>query len=117
MVNLFRRYQQPLLVLITIFTIVSFTIFYSRSDYLERGKGSRVGTIYGRNFSDTQFLREGRKYELCQYLLFDLWQSLIQPAMSADEAINNFVWNSVVLRHETDRLGIQPTDAEIGQTI
>ena len=117
MVNLLRRFQQPLMILVTIFVIVSFTVFYSRSDFMDRGASSRVGSIYGRNFSQAQFMREGRKYELCQYVLFELWQTLIQPAMSADEAMNNFVWNSVVLRHEADRLGIQPTDAEIEETI
>ena len=117
MVNLLRRYQKPLQFLVTLFTIISFTVFYSRSDFMEQGSKDRVGSIYGQNFSQAQFLREGRKYELCQHVLFELWQSLIQPATNADEAMNNFVWNSVVLRHEADELGIRPTDAEIEATI
>jgi peptidyl-prolyl cis-trans isomerase D len=117
MVNLFRRFQQPLMILVTIFVIVSFTVFYSRSDFMDRGAASRVGAIYGRNFSQAEFMREGRKYELCQYVLPELWQSLIQPAMSQDEAMNNFVWNSVILRHEADELGIRPSDAEIEEAI
>jgi hypothetical protein len=117
MVNLFRRFQQPLMILVTVLVIISFTWFYSRSDFMDHGASTRVGSVYGKNFSQAQFMREGRKYELCQYVLFELWQTLIQPAMSADEAMNNFVWNSVVLRHEADRLGIQPTDAEIEETI
>jgi peptidyl-prolyl cis-trans isomerase D len=117
MVNLFRRFQQPLMILITIFVIVSFTVFYSRSDFMDRGASSRVGAIYGRNFSQAEFMRESRKYDLCQGLVPELWQSLIQPAMSIDEATNNFVWNSVILRHESDQLGIQPTDAEIEAAI
>lgn len=117
MVNLFRRFQKPLMVIVTALTILSFTWFYSRSDYLDQGAGNHVGTVYGHNFSQAQFMHEARKYELCQYLLFDLWQSLIQPAMSQDDAVNNFVWNSVVLRHEADRLGIRPTDSEVEAAI
>ncbi len=117
MVNYFRRFQQPLMVLITIFVIISFTVFYSKSDFMDKGAASRVGAIYGRNFSQAEFMREGRKYELCQYALPELWQSLIQPATNADEAMNNFVWNSVVLRHEAEQLGIRPTDAEVEETI
>jgi peptidyl-prolyl cis-trans isomerase D len=117
MVNLFRRFQQPLMILITIMVIISFTWFYSRSDFMDRGASNRVGSIYGHNFSQAQFMREGRKFELCQYILPELWQSLIQPAMSADQAMENFVWNSVVLRHEADELGIKPTDAEVEEVI
>lgn len=117
MVNLFRRFQQPLMILVTILVIISFTWFYSRSDFMDQGAANRVGAIYGRNFSQAEYMREGRKYELCQYVLPELWQSLIQPAMNQDEAMNNFVWNSVVLRHESEQLGIRPTDAEIEETI
>ncbi|MGB8166308.1 MAG: SurA N-terminal domain-containing protein [Chthoniobacteraceae bacterium] len=117
MVNLFRRFQQPLMILITVFTIISFTVFYSRSDFMDKGSASRVGMIYGRNFSQAEFMREGRKYDLCQYVLPELWQSLIQPATNADEAMNNFVWNSVVLRHEAEQLGIRPTDSEVETAI
>ncbi len=117
MVNLLRRFQKPLMIVITLLVIVSFTVFYSNTDFMDQGSENRVGSVYGRNFSQAQYMREGRKYELCQYVLFELWQSLIQPATNADEAMNNFVWNSVVLRHEADQLGIRPTDAEIEETI
>ena len=104
MVKLFRRFQQPLMILITILVIVSFSWFYNRSDFMDRGAADRVGSIYGRNFTQAQFLREGRKYELSQALMPERWQSLIQPATNQDEAINNFVWNGVVLREEAERL-------------
>ena len=117
MVNLLRRYSKPLQFLITLFTIISFTVFYSRSDFMGPSAADRAGAIYGRNVSQAEYLREGRKYELCQYVLFELWQSLIQPATNADEAMNNFVWNSVILRREADQLGIRPTVAEIEETI
>lgn len=117
MVNLFRRFQQPLMILVTILVIISFTWFYSRSDFMDQGAANRVGAIYGRNFSQAEYMREGRKYDLCQGLLPELWSELIQPATNADEAMNNFVWNSVVLRHESEQLGIRPTDAEIEEAI
>lgn len=101
------------MIIITILVIVSFSWFYNRSDFMDRGAADRVGSIYGRNFTQAQFLREGRKYELSQALMPELWQSLIQPATNQDEAINNFVWNGVVLREEAERLGIRPSDAEI----
>jgi len=117
MVNLFRRFQQPLMILITVMVIISFTWFYSRSDFMDQGAASRIGSIYGKSFSQAQFMREGRKFDLAQGLTPDLWQALIQPAMSQDEAMNNFIWNSVILRREADTLGIKPTDREIEESI
>lgn len=117
MVNLFRRFQQPLMIIITILVIVSFAWFYNRSDFMDRGATDRVGSIYGRNFTQAQYLREGRKFDLCQALAPELWQALIQPATTQDEALNNYVWNSLVLREESERLGIRPTDADIEQGI
>ena len=77
MVNLFRRFQQPLMILITVMVIISFTWFYSRSDFMDQGAASRIGSIYGKSFSQAQFMREGRKFDLAQGLTPDLWQARI----------------------------------------
>jgi len=117
MVNLFRRFQQPLMLIVTVLVIISFTWFYSNSDFMDRGASSRIGSVYGKHFSQAQYLREGRKFDLAQGLAPELWQTLIQPAQTEDEATNNFIWNSVVLRHEADALGIKPSDREIEESI
>jgi hypothetical protein len=117
MVNLMRRFRQPLMILVTVIVIISFAWLYNDNKFTDRIGADRVGSIYGRNFSQAEYLREGRKYELSQHLVPELWQTLIQPARTQDEAMNNFVWNSVVLDHEAARLGIQAGDAEIEEAI
>ena len=39
----------------------------------------------------------------------ELLQTLVGQANSMDQAIDSFIWNSLILRHEADRLGIAPT--------
>ena len=42
MVNLFRRHQQTVMILVTIVIIVTFVGFYSHSDALDKGGSGRV---------------------------------------------------------------------------
>ncbi len=117
MVKLLRRFKHPLTLAMTLLTSISFVWFYNRNDYMDRGAPNLIGSVYGKKFPQAQFLREGRKFDLAQGLTPELWQTLIQPAQTQDEATNNFVWNAVILRHEADALGIRPTDKEIEEGI
>ncbi len=118
MVNLIRRFQKPLMVVITFLVIIAFVWLYNTTSRLDRVGTDRIGTIYGRNVTQTEFLRTARKFELARDLgMFELLQDLVGPAMSLEQATENFVWNSMVLRRETDRLGIQATDAEVDEFV
>jgi peptidyl-prolyl cis-trans isomerase D len=124
MVNIFRRHQQAIMILVTIATIVPFVIFYNRNDISDRS-GGPVAVIYGRNIPLTQAERLSRKADLCLQLaqsemqmflprslqtMTELYQSL---AVNRAEAKENFMWNSLILKHEAERLGIEPTEDEI----
>lgn len=111
MVNLFRRHQQALMIFVTVVTIVTFAGFYSHSDFLDKGSSGRVAVIYGRNVSFGQAQRAMRKGDLSQQLgMMELYQSL---AVNRRDAKENYIWNSMVLKHEAERLGIEPTEDEI----
>ena len=99
------------MIAITLLVIVSFTWFYSRNDFLDKTGSGHFAIIYGRPVTFTQAQRVGRKFDLCQDLgLFDLLQSL---AVRRQDAKENFIWNDMVLRHETERLGIEPSSDEV----
>ena len=128
MVNLIRRFQKPLLMLVAAVTIVSFVIFFNIPG--ARGGGVRsdkIGTIYGRDFTRAQEEQASRRFEVCFALqMADLLFSLVgrQEMYMAfmrrnptNEDVSNYVWNSLVLRHEAAELGAEPTEAEIAQTI
>jgi peptidyl-prolyl cis-trans isomerase D len=111
MVSLLRRFQQPLMIFVTVIIIISFTWFYSRNDFLDKGGSGQVATIYGRPVTFAQTQRVGRRFDLCQDLgLMELLRSL---AIRQQDAKENFIWNSLVLRHESEKLAIEPTADEV----
>src|SRR5260221_12963305 len=121
--SIFRRYQQPILVIVTIVTIIPFVWFYNRSDFTGKGGGNQIATIYGRSIPLLVAQRGARKADLCLQLaqmeiygpreqqgLMDLYESL---AVNRQEAKGNFIWNSLVLKHEAKSLGVEPTEDEL----
>ena len=112
--RLFRRYQQPLLIIFTLLIIVSFVGFFDRSGFIDKMGGARASTIYGHPVTLVQMQRESRKFELARDLgLQEFLKAVIGRPQSESEAIDNFTWNSMVLRHEAEELGITATDDEV----
>lgn len=110
MVNVLRRFQKPLMIVITVLVIISFVWLYNNTQ-LDKMGADRIGTIYGRDITLSQAQRIGRKFDLCQDLgLIDLLRSL---AVRQQDARENFIWNSLVLRHESAELGLEPTADEV----
>lgn len=117
MVNLMRKFQQPLMVFVTVIVIICFAWFYNTNT----GRGDRsdadiAGKVYGHTVTGAEFKRMARKLSICQMLgLNDLMRSLayVGSPKSRGELEENYIWNSMVLRHEADALGIAPTEDEI----
>jgi peptidyl-prolyl cis-trans isomerase D len=118
MVHLMRKYQQSLMLLVTTCVIISFVWFYNGQRSARPG-ADRVASIYGHDVSMVQYQREARKFSLCQPLgLFEFWMSLIgTDARSESQAVDSFVWNTIILRHESDALGIAPSEDEVVDAI
>jgi peptidyl-prolyl cis-trans isomerase D len=113
MVNLLRKYQQPLMIAVTIVIIICFVWFYNGTQ-MDRIGSDRVATIYGRHISMAEFARGSRKFEVCRELrLVELLETMVGPARSIEEAKENFIFNGIILRHEAERLGVTTTDDDI----
>lgn len=114
MVHLFRRFQQPLMIAVTILVIIAFVWLYNDTQFDKMGS-DKIGAIHGRDITLAQAQRIGRKFELAQILqLQDLLGALAIRQQGAKE---NYIWNSLVLRHEADRLGIAPSTDELVSAI
>ncbi len=114
MVHLMRKYQQTVMLLVTVVVIVSFIWLFNGQQGANRNRAEHAGSVYGRSVSMTQFSREQRKFSVCQELnLEDLWQSLVGDARNEKQAIENYVWNSFVLHHEAAALGVVPSTSEV----
>ena len=105
----FRKNQRWLMIIIATLVIISFAWFYNRAD-LEKINRDRVATMYNRpvRMADVERIRN----------MIGLSQQLGMRNLTSQEfADQNFAWNTVVLEHEANRLGIQPSEAAIEEAI
>ena len=121
MVNHLRKHQQTLLIIITILVIASFIYYWNGSQGGRGGgfaTGNTIATLNGEKITDVDYQRDARKCQVAISLgLVDLVRGLAGNADSEGQAIQNYVWNSRVLRHEADRLQIVPDDAAAQQEL
>jgi len=117
MVNLLRKYQKPLMTVITFLIIVAFVWLYNGRTQFDR-TGQRSYRIYDRSLSQAEVERTARRFHLARALgLNEMIIGLAGNAMSQEQAMENFVWNSYVLTHEARKLGLTPTDAEVANAL
>ena len=115
MVYLFRKHQQTLMVIITAIVIISFVWLYDPT-YRRGGRPGAdfIGSVYDRRISLSEFQRGTRKVEVCAGLdLSELLSTLATDGRTRDEQLSNFVFNNIILRHESDELGLVPTGDEV----
>ncbi len=120
MIGILRKNQQGLMIALTILVIIAFVFLFNTTKFDRAGSRTAaiIGKIYDHSVSQTEYEREARKFGLARGLqLVDLLGALIGRAQSEDQAVDNFVWNSLVLRHEAARLQIQPTDEEVAAAL
>lgn len=119
MVNIFRRFQQPLLIILTVFVIIAFVVLYGGpGTRLDKLGSDRVATIYDRGVQPAEYSSIGRQFEICRMLgMFDLVIPLAQNARSMADVTDNYIWNTFVLRHEALKMGIQPTELQVTEAI
>ncbi len=112
MINLIRKHQQALMVMITVLVIIAFVWFYNGTRSVDKIGTDRVAIMYGRSVSRTDIDREARRYQIALELgLYDVVRGL--GTLDQNQQTDNFVFNIVVLRHEAKLLQIEPTDEEV----
>lgn len=112
MIHIFRKHQQWLMILITFFVIISFVWFYNRTNLSERGQPDVIAQVYDRKITRHDAERLSRKIGLARQLfMIDLLQGIM--GLEAQHAVENLI----VLRHEADIIGIQPTDEQVVATV
>jgi hypothetical protein len=116
MPNLLHRYQQPILIFITLVVIAGFVLFWNGSMMTHGvlGGSEKVASIYGQSIAQTDIQRDVHKFQIAAGLgLNELVQSLAGNAENEQQALENYVWNSYVFDHEADALEVYATDAEV----
>src|SRR5437773_3470959 len=116
MMKLLRRNKDWLMIVIAILAIPFVFYFVRAPDYGAMGRGD-VGQIYGRKLTQVEIDRNARLGGLAQALgMSDFWEtlSLRQPG---NAGYGTFAVNLIVLRHESDRLGLRPSPSEIADVV
>ncbi len=117
MITIMRKHHKTLMIIITALVCISFSWFYNRTDFSSISKET-AGTFYDHTVSQVEFQHYARLLRLASQLgMRDLVQNLTLGAQTETEAFDNFAWNLMVLRHEVDRLGIEPTTEEIANEV
>ncbi|MDZ4287127.1 MAG: peptidyl-prolyl cis-trans isomerase [Prosthecobacter sp.] len=116
MLEFFRKHRGAFLITLTVIIIVSFSVWGgwkdSSGDVRSRGEETAF-TIYGKDYTGAEAARYERYMRLLYMLqMFDLVQGLMQVAESPDTRGNDFIFNLLVLRHEMEKAGVHPSDAE-----
>jgi hypothetical protein len=124
MVNIIRRFQQPFLIVFTFFAIVSMVVFFNAPNVRNGGFGpsDRVATLYGRPVSRTKLDRAFKRFDVLaqrelMMSMFEYIGALAGGSQTRNEGEQNIVWNTMVLEHEADQLGIRPTPEAIDNAI
>ncbi|MBV9007955.1 MAG: SurA N-terminal domain-containing protein, partial [Verrucomicrobia bacterium] len=116
MINVFRKHQKWLMIVIAILAI-PFVFYFNKSD-LSAMRAGRMAKLYGRDVSVMDLQRGGRYFELARDLgMFEFLRDLIGMAQTEQQAREQFALNLIIIRHEADKLGVHPTPAEIADAL
>ena len=115
MINVLRKNQKALWFVIA-FLCIPF-IFYFQSDIGGIG-GGHAGRIYDRPVSTVEFQHNVRLFNLARDLgMYIFLQEMVAGAQTEDQVYTEFTWNRLVLRHEAERLGIEPAAHDIANVV
>ena len=109
-VNLMRTNQRWLMIIISALVIVSFVFFYSNRTQMDRGVSNQAGKIYGHNLTTDEFSRIERQLQTAEDLrLYELVSLVTGDGADSSDALVNHL----VLEHEAQAYGIEPSADEI----
>jgi hypothetical protein len=117
MIQILRKNQRGLMLLVAFITIVAFVFLYNTTQ-LDELASVRDPSIYGKALNPIAIERQVKNYHLTSALgQFDLLEKLGGTVPDQGMAITQFVWNLLVLQHQSRELGIEPTDDQVADRI
>lgn len=112
MITVMRKHHKWLMIVIALLAI-PFIFYFNKSD-LSVNRESDLGRIYDRPITNVEFQRSVRLFTLAQMVgMSSMVQDLMMRPMTENDMYVNFAFNRLVLTHEAQALGIQPTSDEV----
>ena len=117
MIQILRKNQRVLMLVVAVLTIVAFIFLYNTTQ-LDELATIKNPTIYGKSLTPLAIDRQVKNYQLTLALgQFELLQKLGGTSPDQDRALTEFVWNLLVLQHQSRELGVEPTDDQVANRI
>jgi hypothetical protein len=112
MIKVLRKHRNWLMIVIAVLAL-PFCLYFVKSD-TSLIRSDNFVEMYGRKVTMTEAQRDARLFQLSQLLgMSDLRDGLAPGSGADDQKAATFIINLIVLRHEAERLGIEPADSEI----
>jgi len=92
---------------------IPFIFYFNKSDFTAN-RQTDLGRVYDRPITNVEFQRSVRLFTLAQMVgMSTMVQDLMMRPMTENDMYVNFAFNRLVLTHEAQALGIEPTSDEI----
>jgi hypothetical protein len=112
MITVMRKHHKWLMIVIALLAI-PFIFYFNKSDFTAN-RQTDLGRLYDRPITNVEFQRSVRLFTLAQMVgMSTMVQDLMMRPMTENDMYVNFAFNRIVLTHEAQALGIQPTSDEI----
>ena len=116
MIKILRKHRNWLMIVIAILAL-PFCLYFVKSD-TSQIRADTFAQMYGRKVTIIEARRYARLYSLAGVVgIEDLTEGLAPGGGSDDQKVSMFIINLLVLRHEADRLGIDPSESEIVEAV
>ncbi|HXY59983.1 MAG TPA: peptidylprolyl isomerase [Chthoniobacterales bacterium] len=112
MIKILRKHRNWLMIVIAVLAL-PFCLYFVKSD-TSLIRSDSFAEMYGHKITLIQARRVAGLYQLAKFLgLSDLIDGLTPIQASEDQKVTSFIVNLTVLRHEAQRLGVEPSESEI----
>ncbi|MDP9187410.1 MAG: peptidyl-prolyl cis-trans isomerase [Verrucomicrobiota bacterium] len=116
MIKILRKHRNWLMIVIAILAL-PFCLYFVKSD-TSQIRSDEFAKMYGRKVTVMEARRNARLFQLSRLLgMSDLGDGLAPGSGNDDQKAVAFIINLIVLRHEAERLGIEPAESEIVEVV
>lgn len=118
MLTQIRHIQKGLLIVVTIIIVIAFAFLYSDFDFMGTvGKQDCVVKVHNRCYRQKEAQKLASHFDVAYQLGMGEFVSVLFGENRKDNDRTDFIMSLVILRHEAEKMGIEPTAAEIKEAI
>jgi len=118
MLTQIRRFQKATLIVVTVIIVIAFAFLYSDFDFMGTvGKQDCAVKVYNRCYRQKEAQKLASHFDVAYQLGMGEFVSVLFGEKRTDNDRTDFIMSLVILRQESERMGIEPTATEIKEAI